>query len=88
MGLTEEIDIPGVCVFVCGKCDYVMCGNTFGFIFFAESGAVFTLGKSYLSENHQSYFFIKNDAIRKLICGNFQSAVVCGESAVTSNSIN
>lgn len=44
----------------------------------ADSGAVFTLGKSYLSENHQSYFFIKNDAIRRLICGRNQSAVVCG----------
>lgn len=71
------------CVFACRQCDYVVCGNTSGFVFFTESGAVFTLGKSYLSENHQSYFFIKNDAIRKLICGNFQSAVVCGEFAVT-----
>lgn len=44
-----------------------------------ESGAVFTLGKSYLSENHQSYFFIRNDPIRKLIAGSNQSAVICGK---------
>ncbi|XP_055323034.1 uncharacterized protein LOC129578445 [Sitodiplosis mosellana] len=42
-----------------------------------ETGAVFTLGKSYLSENHQSYFFIKNDPIRKVIAGENQSAVIC-----------
>lgn len=44
-----------------------------------ESGAVFTIGKSYLSENHQSYFFIRNDPIRKLIAGTSQSAVICGK---------
>lgn len=44
-----------------------------------ESGAVFTIGKSYLSENHQSYFFIRNDPIRKLIAGANQSAVICGK---------
>ncbi|XP_031634510.1 uncharacterized protein LOC116347879 isoform X2 [Contarinia nasturtii] len=42
-----------------------------------ETGAIFTLGKSYLSENHQSYFFIKNDPIRKVVTGDNQSAVIC-----------
>lgn len=39
---------------------------------------MFTLGKSYLSENHQSYFYIKNDPIKKVITGDNQSAVICG----------
>lgn len=42
---------------------------------------MFTIGKSYLSENHQSYFFIRNDPIRKLIAGTHQSAVICGKFA-------
>lgn len=27
----------------------------------------------------QSYFFIKNDPVIKIVCGNKQSAVICGE---------
>lgn len=49
------------------------------YFLYIESGAVFTLGKSYLSENHQSYFFIRNDPIKKLIAGSSQSAVICGK---------
>lgn len=48
------------------------------FPYVLETGAVFTLGKSYLSENHQSYFYIKNDPIKKVISGDNQSAVICG----------
>lgn len=44
-----------------------------------ETGAVFTLGRSYLSENHQSYFYIKNDPIKKVVAGDNQSAVICGQ---------
>lgn len=81
-----------------------------------ETGAVFTLGKSYLYDDtaneaqtsdssppkpsspteaertiaeperkkptpkrQQSYFFVKNDPIVKIVCGNKQSGVVCGE---------
>lgn len=43
-----------------------------------NTGAIFTLGKSYLAENSQSYFYIKNDPIKKLIAGPYQSAVICG----------
>ncbi|XP_075163883.1 uncharacterized protein LOC142236531 [Haematobia irritans] len=42
-----------------------------------NTGAIFTLGKSYLAENTQSYFYIKNDPIKKLIAGPHQSAVIC-----------
>ncbi|XP_073838568.1 uncharacterized protein [Musca autumnalis] len=42
-----------------------------------NTGAIFTLGKSYLAENSQSYFYIKNDPIKRLIAGPYQSAVIC-----------
>ncbi|KAH8364810.1 hypothetical protein KR084_011891 [Drosophila pseudotakahashii] len=41
------------------------------------SGAIFTLGKSHLAENTQSYFYIKNDPVKRLISGPNQSAVIC-----------
>lgn len=79
MGLGEIIDIPGQ-----GSSDtrakHFNYTHQYRHTFHTDSGAVFTLGKSYLSENHQSYFFIKNDAIRRLICGRNQSAVVCGNN--------
>lgn len=43
-----------------------------------NTGAIFTLGKSHLAENTQSYFYIKNDPIKRLIAGPYQSAVICG----------
>ncbi|KAL5290609.1 RPGR family protein [Megaselia abdita] len=42
-----------------------------------ESGAVFTLGKSHLAENTQSYFYIKGDPVVALKSGEHQSAVIC-----------
>ncbi|XP_064544631.1 uncharacterized protein LOC135432753 [Drosophila montana] len=42
-----------------------------------SSGAIFTLGKSHLAENTQSYFYIKNDPVKRLISGPHQSAVIC-----------
>ncbi|XP_065359935.1 X-linked retinitis pigmentosa GTPase regulator [Calliphora vicina] len=42
-----------------------------------NTGAIFTLGKSHLAENTQSYFYIKNDPIKRLIAGPYQSAVIC-----------
>lgn len=48
-----------------------------------ESGAVFTYGRSHLTisgDGHDNnYFFIKRDPIKKLICGQSQSAVICGK---------
>ncbi|EDW33231.1 GL24687 [Drosophila persimilis] len=43
-----------------------------------STGAIFTLGKSHLAENTQSYFYIKNDPVKRLISGPHQSAVICG----------
>ncbi|XP_034659605.1 uncharacterized protein LOC117895797 [Drosophila subobscura] len=42
-----------------------------------STGAIFTLGKSHLAENTQSYFYIKNDPVKRLISGPHQSAVIC-----------
>ncbi|XP_055914136.1 X-linked retinitis pigmentosa GTPase regulator [Eupeodes corollae] len=42
-----------------------------------NTGAIFTLGKSHLAENTQSYFYIKNDPVRRLTSGANQSAVIC-----------
>jgi len=51
------------------------------------SGAIFTLGKSHLAENTQSYFYIKNDPVKRLISGPNQSAVICG-NYVTQKSLH
>ncbi|CAD7004615.1 unnamed protein product [Ceratitis capitata] len=45
-----------------------------------STGAIFTLGKSHLAENTQSYFYIKNDPVKRLISGPHQSAVICVEN--------
>ncbi|XP_037908866.1 dentin sialophosphoprotein [Hermetia illucens] len=42
-----------------------------------ETGAIFSLGKSHLVENNQSYFFVKNDPVKRLVSGANQSAVIC-----------
>ncbi|XP_059615497.1 uncharacterized protein LOC132261024 [Phlebotomus argentipes] len=43
-----------------------------------ETGAVFTLGQSHLSDDHQHFFFIRNDAIVTVNAGRYgQSAVIC-----------
>lgn len=49
-----------------------------------NTGAIFTLGKSHLAENTQSYFYIKNDPIKRLIAGPHQSAVICGNNNYTT----
>lgn len=38
---------------------------------------MFTLGKSHLSDDHQHYFFIKNDPVERLRCGYNESAAIC-----------
>uniref|UniRef100_A0A1A9W770 Uncharacterized protein n=1 Tax=Glossina brevipalpis TaxID=37001 RepID=A0A1A9W770_9MUSC len=47
-----------------------------------NTGAIFTLGKSHLAENTQSYFYIKNDPIKRLIAGPHQSAVICDSNEI------
>ena len=43
----------------------------------SETGAVFTFGKSHFADNEPSHFFIKNDPIVAISCGDEHSAVIC-----------
>lgn len=61
--------------------NYIKDFNSFSF---TESGAIFAFGKSHLTtiptdDSDNNYFFIKNDPVKKLICGKHQSAVICGK---------
>ncbi|CAG9784822.1 unnamed protein product [Diatraea saccharalis] len=47
-----------------------------------ESGAVFTFGKSHFADNEPSHFFIKNDPIVAISCGDEHSAVICQNGRV------
>lgn len=43
----------------------------------SDTGAIFTLGKSHLSDDHQHFFFIRNDPVERLRCGYHESAAIC-----------
>ncbi|CAG9560742.1 unnamed protein product [Danaus chrysippus] len=47
-----------------------------------ETGAVFTFGKSHFADNEPSHFFIKNDPIVAISCGDEHSAVICEKGRV------
>ncbi|XP_045523770.1 X-linked retinitis pigmentosa GTPase regulator-like [Pieris brassicae] len=47
-----------------------------------ETGAVFTFGKSHFADNEPSHFFIKNDPIVAISCGDEHSAVICHNGRV------
>ncbi|CAB3243481.1 unnamed protein product [Arctia plantaginis] len=47
-----------------------------------DTGAVFTFGKSHFAENEPSHFFIKNDPIVAISCGDEHSAVICQNGRV------
>ncbi|XP_046960872.1 X-linked retinitis pigmentosa GTPase regulator-like [Vanessa cardui] len=47
-----------------------------------ETGAVFTFGKSHFADNEPSHFFIKNDPIVAISCGDEHSAVICQNGRV------
>ena len=49
------------------------------FICFLETGAIFTFGKSRFAENAPSKFWIKNDVICDLDCGDEHTAVITGK---------
>ncbi|KAJ2946855.1 hypothetical protein O0L34_g16184 [Tuta absoluta] len=48
----------------------------------SETGAVFTFGKSHFAENEPSHFFIKNDPVVAISCGDEHSAVICQNGRV------
>ncbi|KAL4704011.1 hypothetical protein ACJJTC_018051 [Scirpophaga incertulas] len=47
-----------------------------------DTGAVFTFGKSHFADNEPSHFFIKNDPIVAISCGDEHSAVICQNGRV------
>ncbi|KAM3961583.1 uncharacterized protein ACR2FA_004300 [Aphomia sociella] len=47
-----------------------------------ETGAVFTFGKSHFADNEPSHFFIKNDPVVAISCGDEHSAVICQNGRV------
>ena len=47
-------------------------------MFFSESGAIFAFGKSRFADNTPSKFWIKNDIITEVACGDEHTAVVTG----------
>ncbi|GBP45055.1 X-linked retinitis pigmentosa GTPase regulator [Eumeta japonica] len=49
---------------------------------FIETGAVFTFGKSRFADNEPSHFFIKNDPVVAISCGDEHSAVICQNGRV------
>ena len=44
-----------------------------------ESGAVFTFGKSRFAENLPNKFWVKNDRVLQVACGDEHTALVAGE---------
>ena len=46
---------------------------------FSETGAVFTFGRSRFAENLANKFWIKNDRVVQIACGDEHSAVVTGK---------
>ncbi|XP_068630724.1 X-linked retinitis pigmentosa GTPase regulator homolog [Battus philenor] len=47
-----------------------------------DTGAVFTFGKSRFADNEPSHFFIKNDPVVAISCGDEHSAVICQNGRV------
>ncbi|XP_025418053.1 X-linked retinitis pigmentosa GTPase regulator-like isoform X2 [Sipha flava] len=47
-----------------------------------DTGAVFTYGKSSFADNIPSHFFIRNDPIIEISCGNEHSGIVCKNGRV------
>lgn len=45
----------------------------------SETGAVFTYGKSGFADNIPSHFFIRNDPVVEISCGEEHSGIVCSE---------
>ena len=46
---------------------------------FAESGAVFTFGKSKFADNLPDKFWIRNDKVLQVSCGDEHTALVAGK---------
>lgn len=49
-------------------------------IHFSDSGAVFTFGKSKFADNLPNKFWVRNDNVRDVACGDEHTALVAGTS--------
>lgn len=54
----------------------------------AETGAVFTFGKSKFADNIPSKFWLKNDVPLKLACGDEHTALITGTGNVLRLFVN
>lgn len=50
------------------------------FAVFTETGAVFTFGKSKFADNLPNKFWIRNDKVVQVSCGDEHTALVAGQS--------
>ncbi|XP_065203176.1 X-linked retinitis pigmentosa GTPase regulator-like [Planococcus citri] len=62
----------------------VVCLGIMNDVDIPETGAVFTFGQSRFADNIPSHFFIKNDPIIEISCGDQHTAVVCKNGRVFS----
>ena len=51
-----------------------------------ESGGVFTFGKSRFAENLPNKFWIRNDEVRQVACGDEHTVLLAGEKYIKNNS--
>ncbi|KAJ4431736.1 hypothetical protein ANN_20338 [Periplaneta americana] len=58
------------------------CSLNFAPILFTESGAVFTFGRSRFADNVPSHFYIRNDPVVEITCGDEHTAVICQKGRV------
>lgn len=49
-------------------------------VVFSDTGAVFTFGKSRFADNVPSKFWIKNDVVVEIACGDEHTAVITGKA--------
>ena len=52
------------------------------FYLFPDTGAVFTFGKSKFADNLPNKFWVRNDRVRDVACGDEHTALVAGRDQV------
>ena len=63
------------CLFLKNQISYL---HAFFFFFVPETGAVFTFGKSKFADNLPNKFWVKNDQVLEVACGDEHSALIAG----------
>ena len=57
-------------------CNHIVVDSLF---VFSESGGVFTFGKSKFADNVPSKFWVRNDCVFEVACGDEHTALVAGK---------